>query len=85
SFCSNLILKLIAVISTLALILLPMLSTQIIILLIAAAIGAIWPLLKLSDLSQQTSSEQGKVNWVALSLFALLLGVSFIPIGQEFA
>ncbi|MFP3534413.1 chromate transporter, partial [Burkholderia sp. SIMBA_042] len=30
-------------------------------------------------------SEQGKVNWVALSLFALLLGVSFIPIGQEFA
>ena len=85
SFCSNLILKLIAVISTLALVLLPMLSTQIIILLIAAAIGAIWPLLKLSDLSQQTSSEQGKVNWVALSLFALLLGVSFIPIGQEFA
>ena len=85
SFCSNLILKLIAVISTLALVLLPMLGTQIIILLIAAAVGAIWPLLKLSDLSQQTSSVQGKVNWVALSLFALLLGVSFIPIEQEFA
>ena len=33
--------------------------------------GLLIEILKLSDLSQQTSSDQRKVNWVALSLFAL--------------
>ena len=82
SFCTNYVLKLLAVLSTLALILMPMLSTQIAILVIAATVGAIWPMLKLAQ-SSTPSTNKSKVNWIALSIFVLLLAVSFIPLGQN--
>ncbi|GAA59694.1 chromate transporter [Pseudoalteromonas sp. BSi20652] len=85
SFCTSAALKLLAVMSTLALVLLPMMGTQIAILIIAATIGAIWPLLKLGTPTEDVSSKNSNINWIALGLFALLLGVSFIPLGQEFA
>ncbi|KPZ61233.1 MULTISPECIES: chromate efflux transporter [Pseudoalteromonas] len=82
SFCTNYVLKLLALLSTLVLILIPMLSTQIAILVIAATVGAIWPMLKLAQ-SSTPSSNKSKVNWIALSIFVLLLAVSFIPLGQN--
>ncbi|BED90555.1 chorismate-binding protein [Pseudoalteromonas sp. MM1] len=82
SFCTNYVLKLLAVLSTLALILMPMLSTQIAILVIAATVGTIWPMLKLAQ-SNTPSTNKSKVNWIALSIFVLLLAVSFIPLGQN--
>ncbi|KPZ56432.1 putative chromate transport protein [Pseudoalteromonas sp. P1-13-1a] len=82
SFCTNYVLKLLALLSTLVLILMPMLSTQIAILVIAATVGAIWPMLKLAQ-SSTPSSNKSKVNWIALSIFVLLLAVSFIPLGQN--
>ena len=48
SFCTSAVLKLLAIMSTLALILFPMLGTQIAILVTAAIIGALWPLLNLA-------------------------------------
>lgn len=86
SFCTSAVLKLLAVFSTLALVLLPVLSTQIAVLVIAATIGAIWPLLKLGEATQNTNTDtKSNINWVALSLFALLLAISFAPLGKEFA
>ncbi|MBW4967419.1 chromate efflux transporter [Pseudoalteromonas sp. CR1] len=86
SFCTSAVLKLLAVLSTLALVLLPVLSTQIAVLVIAATIGAIWPLLKLGEATQNTNTNtKSNINWVALSLFALLLAISFAPLGKEFA
>jgi len=82
SFCTNYVLKLLAVLSTLALIFMPMLGTQIAILVIAATIGAIWPMLKLNQSSSPDCSKS-KVNWIALSAFALLLAISFAPLGQN--
>ncbi|ASM51415.1 chromate transporter [Pseudoalteromonas espejiana DSM 9414] len=82
SFCTNYVLKLLAVLSTLALIFMPMLGTQIAILVIAATVGAIWPMLKLAQ-SSPPDSNKSKVNWIALSLFVLLLAISFIPLGQN--
>ena len=86
SFCTSAVLKLLAVFSTLALVLLPVLSTQIAVLVIAATVGAIWPLLKLGEANQNTNTDtKSNINWVALSLFALLLAISFAPLGKEFA
>ncbi|GEB70499.1 Chromate transporter [Pseudoalteromonas carrageenovora] len=85
SFCTSITLKLLAVLSTLALILLPMMGTQIAILVIAATIGAVWPLLKLNTSAALTSDSKNTVNWLPLGLFALLLCISFIPLGREFA
>jgi chromate transporter len=86
SFCTSAVLKLLALLSTLALVLLPVLSTQIAVLVIAATIGAIWPLLKLGEATQNTNTNtKSNINWVALSLFALLLAISFAPLGKEFA
>ena len=86
SFCTSAVLKLLALFSTLALVLLPVLSTQIAVLVIAATIGAIWPLLKLGEATQNTNTNtKSNINWVALSLFALLLAISFAPLGKEFA
>ena len=86
SFCTSAVLKLLALFSTLALVLLPVLSTQIAVLIIAATIGAIWPLLKLGEATQNTNTNtKSNINWVALSLFALLLAISFITLGKEFA
>ena len=86
SFCTSAVLKLLALFSTLALVLLPVLSTQIAVLVIAATIGATWPLLKLGEANQNTNTDtKSNINWVALSLFALLLAISFAPLGKEFA
>ncbi|WP_282115161.1 chromate efflux transporter [Pseudoalteromonas arctica] len=85
SFCTSAALKLLAVMSTLALVLFPMMGTQIAILITAATIGAIWPLLKLGTATENISSTKSNINWIALGLFALLLAVSFFPLGQEFA
>jgi len=82
SFCTNYVLKLLAVLSTLALILLPMMGTQIAILVIAATVGAILPMLKLAQ-SSSPNSNKSKVNWIALSVFVLLLAISFVPLGQN--
>ncbi|MBB1368144.1 chromate efflux transporter [Pseudoalteromonas sp. SR44-5] len=84
SFCTSWVLKALAMLSTLVLILLPSLSSQILVLLAAAAIGAIWPLLNLAQ-SNQTATKQRTVNWPAFILFALLLLVSFVPLGSQFA
>lgn len=85
SFCTSAALKLLAIMSTLALVLFPMMGTQIAILITAATVGAIWPLLKLGTVADDVSSKNSNINWIALGLFALLLGVSFIPLGYEFA
>ena len=85
SFCTSAALKLLAVMSTLALVLFPMMATQIAILITAATVGAIWPLLKLGTATKNVSSTKSNINWIVLGLFALLLGVSFIPLGHEFA
>ncbi|MEL0647553.1 chromate efflux transporter [Pseudoalteromonas agarivorans] len=82
SFCTNYVLKLLAILSTLALIFMPMLSTQIAILVIAATVGAILPMLKLAQ-SSSPNSNKSKVNWIALSVFVLLLAISFVPLGQN--
>jgi len=82
SFCTNYVLKLLAVLSTLALIFMPMLGTQIAILVIAATVGAILPMLKLAQ-SSSPNSNKSKVNWIALSVFVLLLAISFVPLGQN--
>lgn len=85
SFCTSAALKLLAVLSTLALILFPLLGTQIAILITAAAVGAIWPLLKLNSEPAQQSKSKSNINWLALGLFTLLLALSFIPLTTELA
>lgn len=85
SFCTSAALKLLAVLSTLALILFPLLGTQIAILITAAAVGAIWPLLKLNPEPAQQSKSKSNINWLALGLFTLLLALSFIPLTTELA
>ena len=83
SFCTTKALKLIAMLSTLALICFPLFATQIAIIITAALIGALSPLLKLDELPK-SESKKSKVSWLALDLFSLLLTISFIPLGQEF-
>lgn len=82
SFCTTKGLKLIAVLSTLALICFAQFTTQIAIIIIAALIGALSPSLKLDEIPKNKSKKE-KINWLALSLFSLLLVISFIPLGQE--
>ena len=83
SFCTSWALKAIAVLSTLMLILLPNLSSQILVLIIAALIGAFYPLLKLGADDAVSENRSFAINWPALILFALLLLVSFIPLGSQ--
>lgn len=78
SFCTSAALKLLAVLSTLALILFPLLGTQIAILITAAAVGAIWPLLKLNPEPAQQSKSKSNINWLALGLFTLLLALKVL-------
>ena len=85
SFCTSWALKAIAVLSTLMLILLPNLSSQILVLIIAALIGAFYPLLKLGADDAVSENRSFAINWPALILFALLLLVSFIPLGSQFS
>ena len=85
SFCTSAALKLIAVMSTLALLLFPLLGTQIAILVSAAAIGAIWPLLQLNTQTEPKADTKSAFRWLPLGLFVLLLAVSFIPLGDDLA
>jgi chromate transporter len=83
SFCTSAALKLIAVMSTLALLLFPLLGTQIAILVSAAAIGAIWPLLQLNTHTEPKADTKSAFRWLPLGLFVLLLAISFIPLGDD--
>ena len=85
SFCTSAALKLIAVMSTLALLLFPLLGTQIAILVSAAAIGAIWPLLQLNTHTDPKADTKSAFRWLPLGLFVLLLAISFIPLGDDLA
>ncbi|AZN34319.1 chromate efflux transporter [Pseudoalteromonas sp. Xi13] len=85
SFCTSAALKLIAVMSTLALLLFPLLGTQIAILVSAAAIGAIWPLLQLNTQIDPKADTKSAFRWLPLGLFVLLLAISFIPLGDDLA
>ena len=85
SFCTSAALKLIAVMSTLALLLFPLFGTQIAILVSAAAIGAIWPLLQLNTQTEPKADTKSAFRWLPLGLFVLLLAVSFIPLGDDLA
>lgn len=85
SFCTSAALKLIAVMSTLALLLFPLLGTQIAILVSAAAIGAIWPLLQLNTQTDPKADTKSAFRWLPLGLFVLLLAISFIPLGDDLA
>ncbi|KYL35475.1 MULTISPECIES: chromate efflux transporter [Pseudoalteromonas] len=85
SFCTSAALKLIAVMSTLALLLFPLLGTQIAILVSAAAIGAIWPLLQLNTQTEPKADTKSAFRWLPLGLFVLLLAISFIPLGDDLA
>ncbi|GEK77216.1 chorismate-binding protein [Pseudoalteromonas atlantica] len=85
SFCTSAALKLIAVMSTLALLLFPLLGTQIAILVSAAAIGAIWPLLQLNTQIDPKADTKSAFKWLPLGLFVLLLAISFIPLGDDLA
>ncbi|TMO80643.1 chorismate-binding protein [Pseudoalteromonas sp. S3776] len=85
SFCTSVALKLIAVMSTLALLLFPLLGTQIAILVSAAAIGAIWPLLQLNTHIEPKQDTKSTFRWLPLGLFVLLLAISFIPLGDDLA
>ncbi|BDF96242.1 chromate efflux transporter [Pseudoalteromonas sp. KAN5] len=84
SFCTNWILKILAVASTILLILIPNLTSQIAVLVIAASVGAIWPMLNLNNDESKTTTKAG-INWFALLLFALLLALSFIPLNESIA
>jgi len=85
SFCTSAALKHIAVMSTLALLLFPLLGTQIAILVSAAAIGAIWPLLQLNTQTEPKADTKSAFRWLPLGLFVLLLAISFIPLGDDLA
>ena len=85
SFCTSAALKHIAVMSTLALLLFPLLGTQIAILVSAAAIGAIWPLLQLNTQTEPKADTKSAFRWLPLGLFVLLLAISFIPLGDGLA
>ena len=85
SFCTSAALKLIAVMSTLALLLFPLFGTQIAILVSAAAIGAIWPLLQLNTQTEPKADTKSAFRWLPLGLFVLLLAISFIPLGDDLA
>ncbi|MFU2510339.1 chromate efflux transporter [Pseudoalteromonas sp. ASV78] len=85
SFCTSWALKALAVLSTSVLILVPNLSSQILVLVIAAVIGAFYPLLKLAPDEASSESQSLAINWPALILFALLLLISFVPLGSQFS
>ncbi|MDN3378598.1 MULTISPECIES: chromate efflux transporter [unclassified Pseudoalteromonas] len=85
SFCTSWVLKALAASSTLLLIVIPNLAGQIAVLFIAASIGAIWPMLNLTDNNEPQSVTKAGVNWIALLLFALLLIISFLPMTESAA
>lgn len=85
SFCTSWVLKALAALSTLLLIVIPNLASQIAVLLIAAIIGAIWPMLNLTNNNETQTTIKAGVNWVALALFAVLLIISFLPLTESAA
>ncbi|MCQ8879802.1 chromate efflux transporter [Pseudoalteromonas shioyasakiensis] len=85
SFCTSWLLKALAASSTLLLIVIPNLASQIAVLVVAASIGAIWPMLNLTTNNETAATTKAGVNWFALALFALLLLISFMPLGESAA
>ncbi|MGO2169080.1 chromate efflux transporter [Pseudoalteromonas sp.] len=87
SFCTSYMLKAITLISTLILILFPAMATQIIVLISAAAFGALFPLLNInSNINNELPAKPAKkqaISWLPLGIFALLLIVSFISFGND--
>lgn len=87
SFCTSYMLKAITLISTLILILFPAMATQIIVLVSAAAFGALYPLLNInSNINNEFPAKPAKkqaISWLPLGIFALLLIVSFISFGND--
>lgn len=86
SFCTNRVLQGITLLSTLILILIPNLSSQLLVLVVAASIGAIYPLLTLAPPQPPNeTTNSSSINWPALILFTLLLILSFLPLGYQFS
>ncbi len=79
SFCKSHLHKLIAVLSTIALIVFAQLSSQILVLVVAAAIGWCYPQLKLPENQEYKPM---KIAWLPLGLFVALLLLSFLPLGE---
>ena len=82
SFCKNHLHKLIAVLSTIALIVFSQLSSQILVLIVAATLGWFYSQLKLPENQEHKSLT---VAWVPLGLFTALLLISFLPLGEWFS
>tara|TARA_B100001059_G_scaffold226859_1_gene255894 strand:- start:15996 stop:17147 length:1152 start_codon:yes stop_codon:yes gene_type:complete len=80
SFCKTHLLKLIAVLSTLSLIIFSQFSSQIFVLIIAAIIGWLYPQHKLPQ--HENVSKPVKVSWLPFIIFAVLLIASFLPFGE---
>ncbi|MCF7501903.1 chromate efflux transporter [Pseudoalteromonas sp. L1] len=81
SFCKTHLHKLIAVMSTLALIFFSQLSSQVFVLIVAAVIGWFSPPIKLP---LTNNSKKVTIAWFPLGLFATLLLLSFLPLGEWF-
>ncbi len=81
SFCKTHLHKLIAVMSTLALIFFAQLSSQVFVLIVAAAIGWFYPHIKLP---LTNNSKKVTIAWLPLGLFGTLLLLSFLPLGEWF-
>lgn len=81
SFCKTHLHKLIAVMSTLALIFFSQLSSQVFVLIVAAVIGWFYPPIKLP---LTNNSKKVTIAWIPLGLFGTLLLLSFLPLGEWF-
>ncbi|WP_404342119.1 chromate efflux transporter [Pseudoalteromonas mariniglutinosa] len=82
SFCTSYALKAIALLSTLVLILFPQLSSQLLILFLAALIGWGYPLLKLNGEQQLAVTQPTTIKKWPLMIFAVLLLISFLPLSS---
>ncbi|RZF95362.1 chromate efflux transporter [Pseudoalteromonas sp. CO302Y] len=81
SFCKTHLHKLIAMMSTLALIFFSQLSSQVFVLIVAAVIGWFSPPIKLP---LTNNSKKVTIAWLPLGLFGTLLLLSFLPLGEWF-
>jgi len=87
SFCTSYVLKAITLVSTLILILFPAMTTQIAVLVSAAAFGALYPLLNINatphNEQEPNPASRQTIKWLPLGIFALLLIGSFISFGND--
>jgi len=87
SFCTSYMLKAITLISTLILILFPAMTTQIVVLVSAAAFGALYPLLNINAKTyieqEPNPAKKQTIKWLPLGVFTLLLAGSFISFGND--